>query len=543
MDDQKLLKDLKDQVTSLSKRVSKLENSVFEDRSVIDTPPVEPEKDIFVTEKRPNFEEAVGFKWFSRVGILALVLGVVFFLKYAFDNDLINHLTRIIIGVVAGIGLMVTGELISKNEKYQQWAKKLTGGGFAITYFSVFAAYNFMEYREAIGITLSQDIIALSIVVIGGIALGLKDNSKTFVSVAFLLGFVNAFLGGEMGVLTAVYALFMAVMLVIVSIYKKWHQLGIGGVAATYIIFLSWIFDTNPTFTVSVIFLSAYFAAFTIQSLLTKEEEEISATEAGINTLAFYFCFYMLLDNHGYIDWDGAFTWGMSILSFCLYIAAKYSGRGALRFTYLGLAIAFLTLSIPMELKNQWITIAWAFEAVILGVIGIQLDVKLLRYFSYIVALLATFRAFFNDLGYLEGYARIGALVVPSVLFFGHQIYAGIKKFVAENTEKLFAMPGDFYGTILLAGLLAMELEKFYISVGWAVLALAITIIGFALKQRNLRLPGIALFAFTILKVFLYDSAQLSTLYRMISFLVLGVILLLVSFGYNKYKDKLKDVL
>ena len=40
-------------------------------------------------------------KWFARVGILALVIGVGFFIKYAIDMNWINHLTRIILGTVA----------------------------------------------------------------------------------------------------------------------------------------------------------------------------------------------------------------------------------------------------------------------------------------------------------------------------------------------------------------------------------------------------------------------------------------------------------
>ena len=56
-------------------------------------------------------------------------------------------------------------------------------------------------------------------------------------------------------------------------------------------------------------------------------------------------------------------------------------------------------------------------------------------------------------------------------------------------------------------------------------------------------LIGIIIFAITIIKVFLYDTRNLDTIQRTVSYMVLGVILLLVSFIYTKYKDKLKEIL
>jgi uncharacterized membrane protein len=232
----------------------------------------------------------------------------------------------------------------------------------------------------------------------------------------------------------------------------------------------------------------------------------------------------------------------MALTSFCLYLLARYQGRNLLRFSHLALSLLFLTHSIYLGLENQWITVVWALEAVFLGYIGVLLEVKLLRVASYIVAFIAASKAFFVDMDSLAGYQRLEAMLIPAISFYSLGIYIAIKKFF--KTEESFPITlYNFYPTILLAGLLAMELEKLYISVGWAILAMVTTGAGFVLKQKSMRLPGILLFALTILKVFAYDTSNLDTLYRMISFLVLGVILMLVSFVYNKYKDKLKDIL
>jgi uncharacterized membrane protein len=80
---------------------------------------------------------------------------------------------------------------------------------------------------------------------------------------------------------------------------------------------------------------------------------------------------------------------------------------------------------------------------------------------------------------------------------------------------------------------------KLGLSIIWGVYALLLVILGINRKQKHLRLAAIALFLVTLIKLFLYDLAGAGTITKTISFISLGVILLLVSYLYNKYKDVL----
>jgi uncharacterized membrane protein len=64
-------------------------------------------------------------------------------------------------------------------------------------------------------------------------------------------------------------------------------------------------------------------------------------------------------------------------------------------------------------------------------------------------------------------------------------------------------------------------------------------VLGIRKKQKHLRLAGIVLFLVTLIKLFLYDLAGSGTITKTISFISLGVLLLVVSFLYNKYKEVL----
>ena len=94
-----------------------------------------------------HFETAVGMKWFGRIGILALAIGIGLFIKYAFDNNWVGLSARIIIGIVIAVTLLVVGEVFSTRKHYENWAQTLMGGGIAIGYFAIYASYHFPAYR------------------------------------------------------------------------------------------------------------------------------------------------------------------------------------------------------------------------------------------------------------------------------------------------------------------------------------------------------------------------------------------------------------
>ena len=74
----------------------------------------------------------------------------------------------------------------------------------------------------------------------------------------------------------------------------------------------------------------------------------------------------------------------------------------------------------------------------------------------------------------------------------------------------------------------------------WAITALALMILGMRFKLKTLRLASLVLFLVTIVKLFFYDLAGNST-GKIISFILLGVILLVISFLYQKLKFIIQD--
>jgi uncharacterized membrane protein len=86
------------------------------------------------------------------------------------------------------------------------------------------------------------------------------------------------------------------------------------------------------------------------------------------------------------------------------------------------------------------------------------------------------------------------------------------------------------------------EVERgFYMTASWSVLALALFGAGIVLRERVYRWLGLAVLALALGRVFVIDVWKLETLFRILSFMALGVALLLLGFIYNKYQEKFRE--
>ena len=78
------------------------------------------------------------------------------------------------------------------------------------------------------------------------------------------------------------------------------------------------------------------------------------------------------------------------------------------------------------------------------------------------------------------------------------------------------------------------------LTVAWALLALVVFVAGLALRERIYRVGGFAILALAVGRVFVVDVWALETLYRILSFLVLGAVLLVLGYLYNRFADSIR---
>lgn len=82
---------------------------------------------------------------------------------------------------------------------------------------------------------------------------------------------------------------------------------------------------------------------------------------------------------------------------------------------------------------------------------------------------------------------------------------------------------------------------KFFLTASWAVLALVVFATGFALRERVYRWLGLAVLAGALGRVVLLDVWQLALVYRVLSFMALGIVLIVLGYVYNRWQDKIRE--
>ncbi len=132
-------------------------------------------------------------------------------------------------------------------------------------------------------------------------------------------------------------------------------------------------------------------------------------------------------------------------------------------------------------------------------------------------------------------------------------VYAGSLSIKSGIMKKGLQTPFTILLHIIIIAILSSELiawmdlagstqsYKLGLSILWGLYALLLIIIGIWKRKPSLRIMAIVLFGLTLLKLFLYDIATMNTISKTIVFVILGVLLLIISFLYNKFKNKITD--
>lgn len=217
--------------------------------------------------------------------------------------------------------------------------------------------------------------------------------------------------------------------------------------------------------------------------------------------------------------------------------------------------LLFLTVLSFINIK-RWKSPALAFAAIILEVFTLTIFLTVGLYLlgelreSY---LSATNAAIFNRgvmhiaIRYIS-YAFVAAAIL-SLYQYAKQKF--LREYVPEKSLK-FTLDFILYFSLWL--IFSSELVnwmdilgykdsyKLGLSILWGIYALVLIILGIYKNSKHLRVGAIVLFGITLAKLFFYDIAELDTISKTVVFVSLGILLLIVSFLYNKYKNLIFEI-
>lgn len=514
-----------------------------------------------------DWEMLIGGNLFAKLGGLALIISVAYALNYAFVNDLVGETVRIALGFVGG-GLVLGLAHYIHRKSLPVLSQVLVAAGVSMLYITVYAmAQYYRMVPTSVGVSL---LIAVALLTI---ALALYYHSQPVALMAALGAWLVPLLVSSESTTALpllVYILLVSMALITLVWHRpQWQWLRPTPMLGAIILLISWYSTTDVVhFSLEAFFLYLILALFLSMEVFHTHfsSERSTWIDRIVAALTGFYALYITISS----------TIDQSLI-------VQVSFGSALAVVYSSL-IVFVYKQRREELfiPSVWaavtaIVVLWVFDILDQDYISIALSavmslVALEMVRGYKITPFATasiIMMFVNtimlfglgsqaarpDLLILHDRSLAYALVITAWLFWG--LFIRIHSLNTNSQRALAGMAAVFVGFVWLnievdTGLERwmplvlgessstrdnlMELTR---SMAWLAYSLILFAIGMLRKVAAPRYAAILLFSITILKIFIWDLSFLEIPYRIVSFMVLGLILLAVSYIYQSRRGKL----
>jgi len=286
-----------------------------------------------------------------------------------------------------------------------------------------------------------------------------------------------------------------------------------------------------------------------------------------VNGAAYFLALYAMYDTQVV-----TLTWyALALAAVYLVLSSQFKRRvgsdpdvvKTVNLIHVAAAIAFITIAIPLKLDAHWITIGWLIESAVLLFVAVKSEAHFLRIFAGCTLALGVCRLLFIDnfnVHTLVFNARFATFLVAIAIMAG--IVAAGERFVSDREMPFVKLAGIALNVLALVALTSeaegyfsrqiaetyqhhginmyevtrqLEIARdFSFSAIWIVYGAALMVAGFWKRSAFIRWQAMVLLAVTIGKVFIYDSRELQQIYRILSFIALGVMLMAISYAYDR---------
>ncbi|PYY02403.1 MAG: hypothetical protein DMG64_11760 [Acidobacteria bacterium] len=524
-----------------------------------------------VRAEEDELEGQIGKLWLNRIGIVAILVGVSYFIKYAFDNGWIGPAGRVALGLLAGIALILWSERF-RSRGHAPFSYSLKAVGIGTLYLSLWGAFQVYHLVPS-----AAAFVAMILVTASTVTLALTQDAEILAAFAMIGGFSTPLLlstGENHEVVLFSYVCLLDLAMLAVVRVKPWRRLLVGSFTGTAILYGGWFFEyytkeQRGVTTLFTLIFAAIFAAIPLLTPLTR-----SRWHAGfsitltflplVNAGAAFLCLHAMYE-------DETLTWfALALAGAYLVLSSQFKRRlgsdpdvvKTINLLHVAIAVAFITIAIPLKLNSHWITLGWLVESAVLLYISVRTQTNFLRYFAAVTLSLGIIRLLIWDNFSVETLifnARFATYLVAIAILGG--IVAAASRSASERER-----PAVRLASILLnlLALIALTLEasdyfrrqatelyqmhdraagafhqinlarNFSYSLIWLAYGAGLMMFGFRKRSAFVRWQALVLIAFTIGKVFLFDVSELQQGYRILSFIALGGVLMGISYVYHR---------
>ena len=499
-------------------------------------------------------EHRLGTNWLNRIGIILLVFGVALFLAYQLTH--VGALGKIFAGLAVAAALLGGGLWLERRPQYQVFARAFIGGGWALLFLTTYAAH----YFDATRLLDSElvDLILLFVVGAGMVLHSLRYQSQVVTGLAFLLAFSTVTLS-QITVYSLLATAVLALGLEIVCVREGWFVLELFGIVGAYGNHFLWLDRTLahaggpgnlfaefwPSTCVLLLLYFIFRIGYVQRNTSSARSTNLSGIAAFLNTFA---AVALMRYQSIHPNWTFRVLLSFGVMELGFAFVARQRGRKTSFAVLASIAASLFLAAIPVRFHDSTWPLLWLVEAEAMFLAGLLLREQLLRSLG-MTAMLSTLLRILTVRAQLTWNQTPADTHLPFVcLAFALILWLNASFLQRRLANAHLREPALLTVASLCASIAAATGISFWLH-GWALLAawslsgILIFLAGLATNEHNLRLAGVALLLFAVIRLVFFDVWQLEETARYLSLIGVGVALLAVSFLYSRYADRLKEYL
>ena len=497
-----------------------------------------------------SLEDLLGGRILAWVGGLAILVGVIFFLAIAVDRGWIGVEARVALAFLGSTLLLAVGLFLYER-------RDQTDAAVAAVSTALAALYASLTYATASKDVIGQEVGLLVAALIGvvGAVIAVRWQSQ-FVAALGILGALAApvLVGGDT---STVSLAFMAIALsaaVAVLLWQRWGWLAIGAFVISAPQYALWAFDRDDL-ALPLVVLTLYWCLFVVAAIgyelrvPTSVLRVSSASVLLVNAAFTAGLGWALIDDQG--SSTGGTAWVLA-LTFAHIVLGGFGFRQRMSSEIAALLIAvgvgLSGVTLALALDGPALVVGWSAEAAILAWVGGRTGERRALVFSGAFLALAALHTLIDEAppeALIEGVPNLGEALVAVVSVGLGALVMGLLVDRRDLWMLCFAVAAVAF--VYAASLAIVDViqgddversqtAQVALSAFWSSVGLIAIVVGLIRDIRELRWGGLVLLGIGVVKVFAYDLAELDQLYRVLSFIAVGILLLIGAYAYQRVR-------
>lgn len=569
-------------LAELTRRLERVERRVFPSVTPDPQPRPAPAVRHPVTSTRPepfrpdpvfprrDLEELLGGRVLAWVGGIAILLGIVFLFGIAIDRGWIDEPMRIILGLLGSTSLLLAGVWLYERKGRTDAALAAVASALSGLYATLMVGTQIYDLIPA-----TVGLAGAGLVGVVGAAIAVRWKSTIVAAIGILGALLAPVMVGAVG--TGLSLGFMAIALtaaVAVLLWQRWGWLSLGAFAVSMPQLLVWLAESyEERLLVSLGVLIGFWALYMVAAL----GYELRARAPGelpidswllllANVVLVAAVGYFALDDTGHPNAAVAWLLGSATSHILLgALALRQAINREIGSLLVAAGLGLSAFAFADALDGPALVVGWALQAVVLAHLATRASRDANAYGSNAERLLLAAGAYlglaFGHVLVVEvppnavltgvedlGDALVGLGACAAAALYGRYALRDLDPDVAQGCEIAGVAALLYLASVAIVDTVGVtdsgdsrQAGQVLLSAFWTLTGLGAIVYGLLRDARRLRLGGLALLALAVAKVYTYDLAELDELSRVLSFVALGLLLLVGAFAYQRIQVGVDD--